>query len=73
MKHTRWFGNDCLGNTPHAVTMEGVCIWDMYAPKGQQYYNQKTGQVGNVYKGADGELHFERAVPGLDGFRYGHA
>jgi hypothetical protein len=53
------FGNDCLGNTPHAVTMEGTCYQDIYAQKDKAYYNTQTEQCGSVYKGEDGELHFK--------------
>jgi hypothetical protein len=58
MKQTRWFGSDCLGNTPHAVTVEGTCIQDIYEPAGWNFYNQETGQTGIVEEGDDGELHF---------------
>ena len=60
MTKTRYFGHDCLGNTPHAVTIEGVCICDIYDEPGKQYYNQATGERGDVIRGVDGELHFQR-------------
>lgn len=53
------FGQDCAGNTPHAVTMEGTCYQDIYKPRGRAYYNANTEQYGSVYQGADGELHFK--------------
>lgn len=59
---TRWFGNDCIGNTPHALTVEGVCIQDIYAPEGRRFYNQDTRQHGSVARGEDGELHFFAAA-----------
>lgn len=62
MGKTRYFGHDCLGNTPHAVTIEGVCICDIYEPQGRQYFNQQTGQVGAVRRADDGELHFYPAA-----------
>lgn len=59
MKHTRWFGFDCMGNTPHAITIEGICIRDIYRPVGEQFLNQSTGERGHVYTGTeDRELHF---------------
>ena len=61
MTKTRWFGHDCLGNTPHAITIEGVCIRDIYEPQGRQFFNQSTGERGVVRVGEDGELHFAAA------------
>jgi hypothetical protein len=63
MKNTRYFGHDCMGNTPHAVTIEGTCIADIYRDAGERYYNQDTGERGFVALGADGELHFTPATP----------
>lgn len=57
-RKTYRFGNDCLGNAPHAVTIEGTCIQDIYEPADRAYYNQATGQKGRVQTGDDGELHF---------------
>lgn len=58
MNKTHYFGSDCMGNTPHAVTMEGTCVCDIYETQGRRYYNQATGERGEVRKGDDGELHF---------------
>lgn len=60
-KQTYYFGNDCMGNTPHAVTVEGTCICDIYEPVATRYYNQSTGERGAIRKGEDGELHFHPA------------
>lgn len=57
-RKTYRFGSDCLGNTPHAMTIEGECIQDIYEPAHSAYYNQRTGEVGRVETGTDGELHF---------------
>jgi len=61
MRKTYRFGSDCLGNTPHAVTIEGTCIQDIYEPTERAYYNQKTGERGRVIVGDDQELHFVAA------------
>lgn len=58
MKNTYRFGQDCLGNAPNAVTVEGVCFGDLYREPHERYYNQTTGERGYVYTGEDGELHF---------------
>jgi hypothetical protein len=55
---TRYFGYDCLGNTPHAITVEGVCISNIYEEPRTRYYNQTTRENGAVERGSDGELHF---------------
>lgn len=56
---TYYFGVDCFGFTLHAVTVEGICIYNMYAqPLEAQYFNQKTKTRGDVQRGKDGELHF---------------
>lgn len=59
--NTYWFGHDCMGNTPHAVTVEGVCIADIYRDAGERFYNQTTGARGTVARGDDGALHFTPA------------
>jgi hypothetical protein len=61
MARTYFFGNDCLGNTSHAVTIEGVCIGDIYEPQATRHYNQSTKEHGVVFRGDDGELHFKSA------------
>ena len=68
-RRTRYFGHDCLGNTPHAVTIEGVCVADIYRDPQERYYNQTTGERGSVAVGDDGELHFAAAPnpPGYPG------
>lgn len=60
---TYWFGHDCMGNTPHAVTAEGVCIADIYRDAAERFYNQTTGERGTVSRGSDGALHFTPATP----------
>lgn len=55
---TRWFGHDCMGNSPHAVTVEGVCIADIYRDASERYYNPTTGARGTVAVSDDGALHF---------------
>lgn len=55
---TFWFGRDCLGNTSHAMTVEGTCYQNIYAEAPRAFYNEQTGEHGRVEREADGELHF---------------
>lgn len=61
-KRTFRFGNDCLGNTPHAVTIEGTCYQDIYRSK-DRFYCQELATWGRVEMGTDGELHFLPSRP----------
>jgi len=66
-KKTYWCDFDCRD----AVTVEGFCVGNIYAPASTRYYNLDTGERGRVERGSDGELHF---VPHPGGGRcHGHA
>ena len=55
---------DCIGNNPHALTVEGFCTCNIYRDAATQYYNHQTGERGRVERWTDDELHF---LPGVSG------